>query len=893
MDKQKLWDDFLVRWPREELKNLTLEQYVAVKDRKTGVYDTFIYWLETKTIELGSIQGNTAIKFGIYKRLGAAKKQKNIIDGEFYSWKSSYGNSEEEAFSKIRSLLIKIAKLAYKGDLEAIENIEMFPLVKWKIAFMYQNQSNPSLINIFSKKLLEALHCSTDKFCYSIVYKKLIQEKETKPLLEYGITCLNKAKTEVEKLKNKKIIQHFIHKPSFLESYGEWTQHVISAFCNIIYLANKESLDVFTTNMVTGSVIRIGRKEKSDEKAIAVFATFEPLKSKVNYEQRYIYGAGKLSLSVKPELTEQIKKSKHLKQFNESYPIKRKAYWPSDYQDDSTEEQPSSSSINEPRKDYMLEYKSPINQIFYGPPGSGKTYHTIEAAVIAADPAYYSGLKSQYSVQEDTKFRKALIVEYKKLVAANRIRFVTFHQSYGYEEFVEGIRAKTEDGKVSYYEKKGVFRLISEAASNSGYDKAFEVKPDAKVWKISILGTGKNNVKDYCFEHGIAAIDWGKTGDLSEGENNDYFKSLGKNNKNSIVNFTQEVSEGDVILCIDSNKSVQAIGVVNGDYKYVEAGIEGHGYPHHLPVNWLNHDFSVSFHELNNKKQFTLQTCYELKRLQPAMVFEHLKKNGVVIKEQVKGIEPDNYVLIIDEINRGNISKIFGELITLIEPSKRAGKNQEESLEVTLPYSGDKFSVPDNLYIIGTMNTADRSLALMDTALRRRFDFIEMMPDYNVLCDEEGQTYKIESDGLEIDLSLLLQTLNRRISALYDREHQLGHAFLMPTVKAIIVNNHDAAFDELKNSFQNKIIPLLAEYFFEDWQKIRLVLGDNQKSINYQLVQQCELDYEMLFGDSDDIGDYADDAQDYKLIETDSKIWLDALTYLGMYQTSDLPKDEG
>lgn len=255
-----------------------------------------------------------------------------------------------------------------------------------------------------------------------------------------------------------------------------------------------------------------------------------------------------------------------------------------------------------------------------------------------------------------------------------------------------------------------------------------------------------------------------------------------------------------------------------------------------------------------------------------------------------------NYVLIIDEINRGNISKIFGELITLIEPSKRLGHSDSEAIEVTLPYSGDKFSVPDNLYIIGTMNTADRSLALMDTALRRRFDFIEMMPDYNVLHNEEGSSFKVESDGFEIDLARLLETMNKRIAALYDREHQLGHAFLMPVVKAIAAGDDEKALHELKSCFQNKIIPLLAEYFFEDWQKIRLVVGDNQKPEAYQLINQSDVDYEVLFGDTEDVGDVADEVQDFRLIKSDSERWTDPLTYIGIYSAGSLTfsnQDEG
>ena len=182
----------------------------------------------------------------------------------------------------------------------------------------------------------------------------------------------------------------------------------------------------------------------------------------------------------------------------------------------------------------------------------------------------------------------------------------------------------------------------------------------------------------------------------------------------------------------------------------------------------------------------------------------------------LKGGKP--YVLIIDEINRGNTSRIFGELITLIESTKRAG--QDEAMDVILPYSQERFTVPDNLYIIGTMNTADRSLALIDTALRRRFDFIEMMPEPELLAD-------IQID--KIDIKEMLTTINDRIEALYDREHTIGHAFFMKL-------NDESTLQDLAYIFKNNILPLLEEYFFEDWDKIIKVLGNSdvytEKNVN-------------------------------------------------------------
>lgn len=209
------------------------------------------------------------------------------------------------------------------------------------------------------------------------------------------------------------------------------------------------------------------------------------------------------------------------------------------------------------------------------------------------------------------------------------------------------------------------------------------------------------------------------------------------------------------------------------------------------------------------------------------------------------------YAMVIDEINRGNISKIFGELITLVEVDKREGAKYP--VAVTLPYSAETFSVPSNVDVIGTMNTADRSLALVDTALRRRFEFIESMPKLSILAGTI-----VSHNGVDIDIEQLLTMLNKRIEALYDRDHTVGHAYF---TRLKDLQEADR-FSELKAVFKNKIIPLLEEYFFEDWQKIRLVLGDNQKpeaQKELQFVQEIgrEEDLLALFGREHELDQYA------------------------------------
>lgn len=228
----------------------------------------------------------------------------------------------------------------------------------------------------------------------------------------------------------------------------------------------------------------------------------------------------------------------------------------------------------------------------------------------------------------------------------------------------------------------------------------------------------------------------------------------------------------------------------------------------------------------------------------------------------------DHFAIIIDEINRGNISKIFGELITLIEADKREGMGN--AISVKLPYSGEDFSIPQNVDIIGTMNTADRSLAVLDTALRRRFAFVEMMPDYKVLKD-------ITVDGIKMDE--LLRRLNERIEVLYDRDHMIGHAYFIPL-------RDQPTLEHLEQIFQQRIIPLLQEYFFDDWEKIRLVLGDNQKAKEEHQFIKCEEntagEAKRLFGDKHPLGDYGIKPR-YVINENAFK---EIEAYRGIYQPS-------
>ncbi len=499
----QLWDDFLDRWPIENLPHLTIEEYTDINNQ-----DTFCYWVEQKTYDIGSIQGNTSFKFGIFKPMEFIEKPDNkgkrFQNG--YNWYIKYGDNITDAFNVIKQNIIAVATASKDGDLQAIEEIDLAAMFKWKIAFLYQNRDNPVITPIFAINILR-------------------------------FSCQNNA--------------------SHQENYPILHQ---------LRQSRQEPIFQFATSLI-------------------------------------------------------------------------EAYKNAQNQTDESE----NVSLNDTNN---LLY--PLNVIFYGPPGTGKTYTTTERAVRICDANFDTSLLEK---------RKELNNLYQDFLDEGKIVFTTFHQSYSYEDFMEGIKATAENGQISYEPKDGVFKELCEKAKNA---------PN------------------------------------------------------------------------------------------------------------------------------------------------------------------DNFVLIIDEINRGNISRIFGELITLIETSKRAGNSEE--LSVTLPYTKERFSVPQNVYIIGTMNTADRSLAGLDLALRRRFHFEEMMPNTEILNDLTVG---------DIDIKKLLTVINQRIEVLLDREHTIGHAYFMK-----LKEDGKATIAALSDIFLNQIIPLLQEYFFEDWEKINMVLGHNG------LVTSKDFDENLFIGEN-------------------------------------------
>ena len=294
-------------------------------------------------------------------------------------------------------------------------------------------------------------------------------------------------------------------------------------------------------------------------------------------------------------------------------------------------------------------------------------------------------------------------------------------------------------------------------------------------------------------------------------ENNDYTLT-------TVNVFKNQIQNGDLIVVSDGNHKFRAIAEVTGDYQFLEPDDRSR-YLQMRPVRWLR-QYSPSLpKERLFRKALSQMTLYELK---PGTI-DHDKLNQLLEPEAPQRAAKKPHVMIIDEINRGNISRVFGELITLLEPSKRKGAEDEQTAK--LPYSQKPFSIPGNVYLIGTMNTADRSLAQMDLALRRRFSFIETPPHPELL---EG------TSAYGVDMSALLTTINHRIEVLLDAEHMIGHAYLLPLTWLETEQQRQTALSQI---FSSKILPLLQEYFFDDYERIGWVLNDPEKEPLHRFIQ--------------------------------------------------------
>ena len=450
----------------------------------------------------------------------------------------------------------------------------------------------------------------------------------------------------------------------------------------------------------------------------------------------------------------------------------------------------------------------PLNQILYGPPGTGKTWDTVAHAVAIID-----GRRTEKVLTDDRGMLKARFDAYRD---AGQVEMVTFHQNYAYEDFIEGIRPVLGDGDsagLGFELSRGTLRRIADAAERNRQACAASGDDFPDVEEL-VQAFG---------EHVEASPEKVRLSEKAGGDGL-YIDRVGRN------------GEGDVVRFKLGGRTSQYLfkRVVLRDYRsFYEGRIRS--FKDIKPVR-------------SARGSWMGQASYFFMLFEAMRAF-HDQHPELAKKEAVKR---KNFVLILDEINRGNIARIFGELITLVEESRRIGHPDET--KVVLPHSKEEFGVPKNLYLIGTMNTADRSIALLDTALRRRFEFVEMMPDSDhpdIATDIEG-----------VNLRRLLKAMNERIRFLRDREHQIGHTYFLQV----------SDLEGLRRVFQNRILPLLQEYFYDDWAKIAAVLGDNG------FVKSVECPQELAGGRLVERG-----AKSYELLRFDKRRWRKPASYRKIY----------
>lgn len=705
-------EQFIERFPIEQLSTMNIEEYASIHSK-----DTFIYWLERKKI-LSGIGGGNSSKFGVY----CAK------DGKYYKGygvkkELLEGESLQVEFQSLKNYILKALDAAKQGELHKIPSGGLlWDMVLLKILNIYVPEH---FFNIYSRAILVPLaedlgldvemnlRDTSIVLINAAALKKLREQDAFKGLDNVAIGTYLWNQYNVDK-KSSYWVNGYTYGgdnsqlQTFIEKGIVGTNYLDFDFTSCLGLEssdldseiegkdaeNKEKKALKSLfRMRQGDCVALksayAHKGKSILKVSAVGVISEDPATGYEYDEQLGH-----TLPVEWVTTEiseheglgwmrdtivEVKKEKEISAIFGKYMEKLGQV--------SLSEVPFQGA----ESTQAIKYFGERNKILYGPPGTGKTYHIVDTALQILDPERYKELN-------ELNNRQMMKNAFRQYTSKGQLIFTTFHPSYAYEDFIEGLKS---DGHGGFEPTDGVFKSAA----------------------IEALFLGLR---------------------LDEG-----------------------VSKQE--LTYESKKSHVTQAFLNGS----------------------NFDF----------------------------------------------LHAERVVVVIDEINRGNISKIFGELITLLEADKRL--NEDNEIMLTLPYTRDRFVLPPNLYIVGTMNTADRSIALLDTALRRRFSFQEMMPDPKLL------TQILD----ELNLEMLLDTMNKRIEVLYDREHTIGHAFFIGI----------QSVEDLVEVFQKKVIPLLQEYFYEDWEKIGLVLGGIGKSENESyIVYQITDSISSLFKSSTSLSFYQD-----------------------------------
>ncbi|BDB53069.1 AAA family ATPase [Flavobacterium ammonificans] len=826
---------FIQEWPLGRIQNMTLEEYTNLE--KTS----FCYWVEALTTDVGSIWGGSAYKFGIFKRrnLESTTLKENLLtDGE-YGWAKKYGTTKEIAFQNIKNILLAIIENTQNNTIENIDEIDLGDAYKWKIAFLY---GDFNIINIFkNESLVEAAqslgYTGTSKK-FTDLYRFMLPLKQP----EQDFFDFTQELWQQTTLANPQ--RYWLYAPG--ENASKWEEFYSEGIMALGWGEVGDLKQYKSRNEIKNALVAAYGGEGDKKNDVSANDDFL---NRINIGDIIIVKKGRSQILGYGQVTSDYYFEENNSDYNSRRNVdwKLKGIWKVDHSlvlktlTDITKyaaEDPNYSKYYEKllaimegetnKVNYKLDYSNYLSSIYSENSGTktsyikaieilsnlldytvfevndvlqlkqlytelikeqrnkeGKYFHP-EAPSYGQNGFYSASIKTyiDFHIKQKGNFmnnstfkaplnqilygppgtgktynsiNKAIEIvnpafdlsqdrilikkEYDRLVAENQILFTTFHQSMSYEDFIEGIKPETKDKNVIYDVVPGLFLEICTTAENNW--------EDAK----------EGNSKKLSFEQAFLLLkeEWFENEEIK-------FPLKREGNDFTIIGFTKKSIQFK--KASGGTGHTLSIGTLK-DYYYNKKEIKPTGVGIYYP-----------------------SILEKLNKYQPKIISEKAVKN---------------YVIIIDEINRGNVSQIFGELITLIEDSKRLGN--DEALEVILPYSKEKFGVPPNLYIIGTMNTADRSVEALDTALRRRFSFEEMPPRYDLK--------ELENEVFGYQLKDILKTINKRIVCLLNNDHAIGHSYFL--------NKNE---ETLMESFYKNIIPLLQEYFFGDYGKMRLVLGD-------------------------------------------------------------------
>ncbi len=783
-----LYDSFLAKFPLESLETMPLEVYTNTN------HDSFCYWLESVADRLGSIWGGSAYKFGIYKCANLPVGMKGrMSDGE-YAWYAKYGQTRDEAFSAVRRIVSDIARYAASGNFTAIDSIDLGTAVKWKIAFIY---ADFKLVGVFKHVMLAAGAESVGidgsmKLSMSQLQQAVMAVKPANlDVFEYGEMLWHEANRILSSRRNVWLyapgeaasnwetdqststmalgwdaiddLRQYKTKWDLTEilasEYGIDKDHSVSAKCCYDFVNSIQEGDIVIAKKGLREIIGVGTVT-SDYRYDESQGEFPHIRD-VEWDEVGTWPIdGRFRQKTLPQKTLTQKDYEFYSHVMALIKSKR------------MEKNESDPNIR------LLKSKKQI--VVQGAPGTGKTYLTAELAVRLCSPDF-----------GDFDNRGKLMNEYRRLIDEGRIAFTTFHQSLDYEEFVEGLRPVEGEAGVRFEPQAGM--LLSMAT-----DAFFAaVKPGNHSLTDSI---GFDDVEDSLVEDIKSNVFKGfttKTGvkygfPKISGQGNIRIKGDGESAPTYTVSFRRLRKLYDKFPSV---KSLDEMGNIESAIRGVIGGCN-------VPLYWAvlkeilvrkeKHAQEVGVeHDAGSFRQELGEMDYRKKL---ALIDELIQADGADLDFK----NADAYVMIVDEINRGNISKVMGELITLLEADKRIGETN--AVTVTLPYSRMKFGVPSNLYIIATMNTADRSIGTLDYAIRRRFGFVSVPSDLNVIFKYPFPSAEAR-DAAE-SLFRQVEALMSRLNGSFKKsDMMIGHSYFLAS-----------SMDELQMKLEYEIKPLLREY---------------------------------------------------------------------------------